>query len=64
MAFDPNDLRDRLMRLHQEGLEPILQDMEAKASESAQIGFTYQELKDVCEFFNTFLYDGEEHEGL
>jgi hypothetical protein len=41
----------RLMKLHQEKLEVVLMKKES------QVTFTQQELKDLCEFLNMFLYD-------
>jgi hypothetical protein len=45
------ELRMRLIKLHQEKLEPTL--IERKD----QISLTQQELEDLCEFLNIFLYD-------
>jgi hypothetical protein len=45
------EFKMRLMKLHQEKLEVILSKKEG------QVTFTQQELEDLCEFLNTFLYD-------
>lgn len=45
------ELRKRLMKLHQEKLEVAL--MKKKTETILSI----QELEDLCEFLNTFLYD-------
>lgn len=45
------EFKMRLMKLHQEKLEIALLKKES------QITFKQQELKDLCEFLNTFLYN-------
>ena len=47
-------MKDRLMKLHQEKLEVAL------VEKVNSLSLNLQEIKDICEFFNTFLYDGEE----
>jgi len=45
------DLRTRLMRLHQEKLEVFVEHKDTQCS------LDLQEIEDICEFMNTFLYD-------
>ena len=50
-----NELRDRLMKLHQERLEQALSVMESEVT--VDFKFTKEELEDLCEFMDSFLYD-------
>ena len=45
------EIRGRLMKLHQEKLEVAL------ANKDAPLSLDLQEIEDICEFFNCFLYD-------
>ena len=45
------EFKMRIMKLHQEKLEVAL------IKKKSQITFTQQELKDLCEFLNMFLYN-------
>jgi len=46
-----NELRDRLIKFHTEKLEV------ARFHEDAPLSLDLQEIDDLCEFLNTFLYD-------
>ena len=52
-----NKLKDRLMKLHQDKLEVVLMNSEAKNSIHKSVYLTHQEIEDLCEFLNGFLYD-------
>jgi len=50
MVDDIESIKFRLMKLHQEKLEVALRDEDTLSLE-------LQEIEDICEFMNTFLYD-------